>query len=387
MSVSKETETVSGEPLRLEGPPLPACPGYSPGEFSQGSKDSRVALQPDCSHGGNRMARTVSKTETWIGYAILIVLVVIAGGIFFRQSQYNPSVFKPIILQTEHPSREVPLTSAPLDLIPFIPDALTPLTPPETFGPENLSDKINGKAELYLSAGFVRLVSQRFAIEDETTAWMEAFIYDMGSPRGSYAVYSLQKRSDAEELDIGDFAYRTENALYFVHGSYYVEMVASVAQERMAESILSFGDNFIRETTAGSEAINEFILFPTKYLNKASISLLPSDAFGFQQFDSIFTAQYEVGDTELTAFLSRRQSPAEAVRLVESYTSFLREFGGTELESTLNIPGARLVEIMDTFEVVFSRGSILAGVHGAENRKAAEELALMLNQNLAEKSQ
>ena len=186
-------------------------------------------------------------------------------------------------------------------------------------------------------------------------------------------------------MDTGDFAYRTENALYLVHGSYYVEIVASVAQERMATLILAFGDNFIGKTTSESEAINEFTLFPTKYLNKASISLLPSDAFGFQQFDSIFTAQYAVGDAELTAFLSQRKSPAEAVRLVESYTSFLREFGGTELKSTINIPGVKLVEIMDTFELIFNRGSILAGVHGAENRKAAEELALMLNQSLAEK--
>jgi hypothetical protein len=331
------------------------------------------------------MARTVSKTETWVGYAILLVLVVIAGGIFLIQSRYEQSILKPGLLQTESPSQDVPLTSSLRDLIQFAPDSLTPLTPPETFGPENLSDKINGKAELYLSAGFVGLVSQRFAIENEPTVWMEAFIYDMGSPRGSYAVYSLQKRSEATELDTGDFAYRTENALYFVHGSYYVEIVASVAQESMAKLILSFGDNFVGKTTAGSEAINEFSLFPSKYLNKASISLLPSDAFGFQQFDSIFTAQYEVEDTELTAFLSQRKSPAEAVRLVESYISFLREFGGTELRSTLNIPGVKLVEIMDTFELIFSRGSILAGVHAAENRKAAEELALMLNQSLAEK--
>ena len=342
---------------------------------------------PIVHYGGNRMARTVSKTEIYVGYTILIVLLVISGGILLKQSQYNPSIFKPTILQTESPALTSFPASSSANLIQYAPKSLTALTPPEVFGPENLSDKINGKAELYLSAGFVRLVSQRFAIEDEPTAWMEAFIYDMGSPRGSYAVYSLQKRSDATELDTGDFAYRTENALYFVHGSYYVEIVASVAQERMAELILSFGDNFIGKTTAGSEAINEFILFPTKHLNKASISLLPSDAFGFQQFDSIFTAQYEVGDTELTAFLSQRKSPAEAVRLVESYTSFLLEFGGTELQSTLNIPGAKLVEIMDTFELVFSRGSILAGVHGAENRKAAEELALMLNQSLAEKSQ
>jgi hypothetical protein len=37
--------------------------------------------------------------------------------------------------------------------------------------------------------------------------------------------------------------------------------------------------------------------------------------------------------------------------------------------------------------LIFSRGSILAGVHGAENRKAAEELALMLDQSLAEQGQ
>ncbi len=333
------------------------------------------------------MARTLSKTEIYIGYTILAVLLVISGGILLKQSQYNPSVFKPTTFQTESPAPVSPPASSPADLIQYAPKPLTALTPPETFGPENLSDKINGKAELYLSAGFVGLVSQRFAIEDEPTAWMEAFIYDMGSPRGSYAVYSLQKRSDATELDTGDFAYRTENALYFVHGSYYVEMVSSVAQERMAELILSFGDNFIRRTTVGNEAINELSLFPTKYLNKASISLIPSDAFGFQQFDSIFTAQYEVEDTELTAFLSQRKSPAEAFKLVESYTLFLLEFGGNELLSTLNIPGVKLVEIMDTFELIFSRGSILAGVHGAENRKAAEELALMLNQSLVEKGQ
>jgi hypothetical protein len=342
---------------------------------------------PIVHHGGNRMVRTVSKTEIYVGYTILIVLVVISGVILLKQSQYNPSIFKPSTLRSEHPAVTSPSASSPLDLMQYAPKSLTALTPPETFGPENLSDKINGKAELYLSAGFVGLVSQRFAIEDEPTAWMEAFIYDMGSPQGSFAVYSLQKRPDAAELETGDFAYKTENALYFVHGSYYVELVASVAQERMAELILTFGDNFIGKTTAGGGEFNEFILFPTKYLNKASISLLPSDAFGFQQLDSIFTAQYEMGDTELTAFLSQRQSPAEALRLAESYTSFLREFGGTELKSTLDIPGVKLVEIMDTFELIFSRGSILAGVHSAENRKAAEELALMLHQSLAEKGQ
>jgi hypothetical protein len=333
------------------------------------------------------MARTVSKTESFVGYGVILLLMIITGGIFLEQSRFDQSVLKPGALQQELSTQPPSPFTPPQDLRQYAPQNLTSLSPAESFGPENLSDKINGKAELYLSAGFVRLVSQRFAIEDEPSAWMEAFIYDMGSPRGSYAVYSLQKRFEAKELKLGDYGYGTENSLYFVHGPYYLEIVSSVAQERMAELMLSFGRNFISKTPVESNELNELALFPEKNLNRESISLIPSNGFGFEQFDSIFTAQYGVGDTELTAFLSRRKSQVEAARLVESYTSFLLKFGGTELKSNLNIPGAKLVEIMDTFELFFSRGSILAGVHGAENRKAAEELALMLNQILAEKGQ
>jgi hypothetical protein len=337
--------------------------------------------------GLDGMARTVSKTESFVGYAVILLLVIITGGIFFKQSRFNPSVLKPGASQEELSTQPLSSFSFPQDLLEYAPQTLTPLSPAESFGAENLSDKINGKAELYLSAGFVRLVSQRFAIEDEPSAWMEAFIYDMGSQRGSYAVYSLQKRSDAKELELGNHAYGTENGLYFVHGHYYVEFVSSVAQGRMAELMFSFAKNFISKTPVESNELNELALFPEKDLNRESISLLPSDGFGFEKFDSIFTAQYRVGDTELTAFLSRRKNQAEAARLVEAYTSFLTSVGGTELKTNLNIPGAKLVEIMDTFELFFSRGSILAGVHSAENRKAAEELALMLNQTLAEKGQ
>jgi hypothetical protein len=333
------------------------------------------------------MARTVSKTESLVGYAILLLLLIIFAGMLIRQSHYNPSIIDFRTLDKKNIIEPISSASSPQSPADYAPDGLAVLSPAESFAPENLSDKINGKAELYLSAGFVRLVSQRFAIEDEPSAWMEAFIYDMGSPRGSYAVYSLQKRSAAKELELGDYGYGTENALYFVHGSYYVEIVSSVAQEKMAELMFSFGKNFIGKTPVESNELNELALFPKKNLNRESISLLPSNGFGFEQFDSIFTAQYGVGDTELTAFLSRRKSQAEATKLVESYSSFLLKFGGTELKSTLNIPGAKLVEIMDTFELIFSRGTILAGVHGAENRKAAEELALMLNQTLAEKGQ
>jgi hypothetical protein len=256
------------------------------------------------------------------------------------------------------------------------------LTPPETFGPENLSEKINGKAELYLSAGFVRLISQRLAAEKESGAWVEVFVYHMGSVQNSFAVYSLQHRYDAEKLDLGKFAYKTENAVFFVHGPYYVEIIASAVQERLSELMVSFGKIFVRQTKISEGVISELALFPSRYLNEQSFTLIPSDGFGFHRFNSIFTAQYTVGETELTAFLSQRNSPAEAAELVEAYTLFLLANGGTEVKRSLDIPGARLVEIMDTFELIFNHDHILAGVHEAETRDAAEKIAIMLKHNL-----
>ncbi|MGD8371226.1 MAG: hypothetical protein PVF76_17575 [Syntrophobacterales bacterium] len=328
------------------------------------------------------MARTVSKTETYLGYTILLVLVIIGGVIYLRQFQYNPAILTPADIQARISDQPTLSTSPSLKIIQYTPEGLKPLTPPETFGPENLSEKINGKAELYLSAGFVRLISQRLAAEKESGAWVEVFVYHMGSVQNSFAVYSLQHRYDAEKLDLGKFAYKTENAVFFVHGPYYVEIIASAVQERLSELMVSFGKIFVRQTKISEGVISELALFPSRYLNEQSFTLIPSDGFGFHRFNSIFTAQYTVGETELTAFLSQRNSPAEAAELVEAYTLFLLANGGTEVKRSLDIPGARLVEIMDTFELIFNHDHILAGVHEAETRDAAEKIAIMLKHNL-----
>jgi hypothetical protein len=311
-----------------------------------------------------------------------VILGIIASVIFLKQFDYSSAILKSEALQPGSSTQSSQLSNSLPNLIQHAPDGLNPLSPAETFGPDNLSEKINGKAELYLSSGFVYLSTQRFAAKEEAGYWLEAFVYDMGSIRNSFAVFSLQRRFEAENVDLSEFAYKTENALYFVHGPYYVEIISSVARQKMAELMLAFGEDFVRRTAVIHERIHELDLFPSQYLVQGSISLLPSDAFGFERFDSIFTAQYIIGETELTAFLSERQSQAEADSLVESYTSFLLAQGGTDAESELAIPDARLLQIMGTFELIFGHANMLAGVHEAEDREAAAILALMLKRNL-----
>jgi hypothetical protein len=259
---------------------------------------------------------------------------------------------------------------------------MVPLTAPETFNAQNLSDKINGKAELYLSAGFVGLNSQRFKEKTDAGLWMEAYLYDMGNGQNAFSVFSAQRREGAAALDLTPDAYRTQNALFLVHGSFYIEIIASEATDRAFYSMKLLAKNFIHNTAAQTVTIQEKELFPAEGLVAESISLISADAFGFNRLNQVYTAEYEIGQYQMMAFLARRQDAGEAQDLAAAYQNFLETFGGQTMEADVPIENAQLVEILETYEVIFACGPFIAGVREADNKEQAIALARQLYEKL-----
>jgi hypothetical protein len=274
--------------------------------------------------------------------------------------------------------------SQPAQAIVTIPRTLSPSGPPEVFGPDTLYEKINGQATLYLSAGFVHLKSQWFAETENDDAMFEVDIYDMGNGLNAFSVFSAQRRQDARTLDLGQYAYQTQNAIFFSHGPFYVEIVASDVSETSIQSMITFAEAFIEKHPIKTQSIGEKELFPKEGLIQNSISLVSADAFGYDRFDQIFTANYMLKDTELMAYYSRRKTPREAQELASSYRDFLAAFGGQTDESDLGIKTAKMIHILDTYEVVFSHGPYLAGVREAADKQPAQELARQLFNRIKE---
>lgn len=120
--------------------------------------------------------RRTSVAETCIGIFILVLLAAIAGGIYISQSMFDPGFYNAALQKdgngtTRRNSLPLP-DAAPLPA--YLPENLVPLGPEETFDPETLSDKIDGKAELYLSSGFVKLTTRRFAKKGNPGDWLNS---------------------------------------------------------------------------------------------------------------------------------------------------------------------------------------------------------------------
>jgi hypothetical protein len=330
-------------------------------------------------------AKTTSK-QTLLSLIILGILVVISGGVFHAQFSFHPAVQQMApVLATDGISPVAEPTSGEKPLISLSP-GLSPLSPPETFDAVSLSDKIDGKAELYLSAGFVRLYSQRFKAETAGEVWMEVFVYEMQTPQNAFSVFSAQRRDDAQTLDFAPYAYQTPNALFFVHGPFYVEVVASDISDTIMQPMIAFAETFIADHPIQAQSIGEKELFPRKGLIETSISLISADAFGYERFDQIFTAAYKLQDSELMAYYSRRKTPRDAEELASSYRNFLLAFGGKTAGSDLAIKSAKMIHILDTYEIVFSHGPYLAGVREAADQASAQELAIQLFNRIKEVS-
>jgi hypothetical protein len=245
----------------------------------------------------------------------------------------------------------------------------------EAFTPATLSDKIDGKAEVYLAAHVTGMKCQRYALRTGGDAWLELFIFDMAQPANAFSVYSSQKRTDVTPLAVGDYGYRAGNQLAVVHGRCYVEIIGTDESSALMESATGLARSFVGATKVETHADvrSDESLFPTAGLVPGSVMLLSADVFGCDKLSNVFVAHYRTGQHEYSLFISRRANAADAAATAAiAREFFVNDCGGTLVSPPASSAGAGLIEVSGKYEAVFTSGALVAGVHQAPDRSTAE---------------
>jgi hypothetical protein len=324
--------------------------------------------------------RPPSAIETAVGLAILLGLAGVATTILLRQVGYTSA----FLASLDSSPASAP-AEAPVDLAACAPEGFGPMSPAESFGPDDLYNKIDGRDVLYLTAGFVHLRCQRFADRADGESWMEVYAYDMGTADNAFTVYSKQKRPEAAEL--AALAYETSGSLYFVHGRYYVEIVAAAGSEPLRRAMRQYREKFIASVRGGAgPATADAELFPKRHLRAGSISRASAADFGVEGFEGAFLAAYEANGATVMAFLHRCPSPDAAAQSAAAYREAFRSFGARVQPAPAELSGGSVLTILDTTKIIFSRGPFVAGVHESPDRDAAVKVARELYDALAEVS-
>ena len=328
------------------------------------------------------------RLESVVSILLLVVLTFIAVGVLIKQGDFDMARFGLdtatglVADATGEKSQQAP------DLSVLPPTGFEELSGPERYEAGNLYEKINGKAPFYMDAGFLGLYTQRFASVSDEDLWMELYLFDMAALRNAFSVYSTQRRADVEDLATTKFAYKTPNALYFVHGKYYVELLGSTEAPTLLDAMTELAGNVttgIKLTEEGQ--IPELNLFPQENIVPGSIKLSLKDTFGFEDLTDTFICRYKLNDQSVTAFISKRPDRNDAQKIAKSYSDFLIENDAAPkptTNETLKETGATVLDFYDTTEIVFTIGPFLGGIHEAEDQGSAERQAAKLIDKLRE---
>lgn len=312
---------------------------------------------------------------------MLAALIAIAAGVFSSQYQFNPAVLAAAdAAQLAAAGAATASLAGPLD--PLLPENFRPLSDAEVFDSTTLADKIDGKAELYLESGFRRLVCRRYVSAAAPEDWFEAYEYEMTTPDAAFAVFSGQRRSESHDLAFTADGYAAENALFLHVGSKYLELVGASAGARLQADMSKLAEAWWkRESPRGATGPARDPL-PRANQVAGTVQLHASGAFGFADFDNVYAADYEISGARVLVFASRRASAGKAADMARSYVESLVASGGNAVAIPELGPDARKIELLDLFEVVWTRGDRVIGIHEAENGDAAIAAARQVDASL-----
>ena len=301
------------------------------------------------------------RLESVISILILFILAIIAALVLAMQFETRPGEF---------------------DLSALAPEGFE-ASSVEHYDAGNLYEKINGKAPLYTEAGFAGLSTVRFAAAGDDELAMEAYLFDMGTPRGAFSVYSMQKRADTQPLEPMEFGYRTSNGLYFAQGKYYVELVGFSEKPELMKAMEELAAGLAAQVqTDGGPGLAEIDALPNDGKVAGSVTFYLSSAFGCEGLTEIFTCTYKTGVDELTAFLGKRPDSADAAKVAKMYRDFLVENGAKEKKALNGKLDGKVLDFYGYVEIVVPAGSYVVGVHEAQNQDVAEKLVLRILEGL-----
>lgn len=327
--------------------------------------------------------KAVTPQRSYAPLLIVLVLMGVVVGVLIKQAHYPAERFQqldPSVLLAVADSAE---PSHPPLLEQWTPDGFAPMAAPESYDLETLFEKINGKADLYLNNGFVSLACQRFSLADNPDLWFEIYAYDMGSAAGAIAVYSQQRRPDAQELAGALFGYETGDAVFFAQGSYYVEVRAGAADDELNAAMIAWSGNAIQQIPPDESLRQTLAWFPEEKLQAGSVRYYHADAFGVTVLDGLWAANYELSALPITVFIKACADATEAETVLRGFRDELLSQGANDMEAAMPESGHAL-DFYGMIELGATVEHVVVGIHQGTELDSAVTLLATVRQRISE---
>ena len=242
------------------------------------------------------------------------------------------------------------------------------------YTPLNLWQKIDGRADLYLSFGMEKMTFGTYQRVGEPSEYVDVYWYDMGSPEGAFGVYRAEYGGHVTPLTIGDEAYLSGGSIFLRKGNDYVRIEAPEDSEMYGMIVEQIAEAIAGDIKDNGEKMWAERLLPAEHQIEGSFQFHARDAFSLDFLHDVFSADYDYDGGRVTLFVYQAPDAAAATETAAKYATFFEEFGRV----VSNDEGLLIGESGGVFDAVFTHDAYLCGVTGGGNAEQVERAAALL---------
>jgi hypothetical protein len=185
------------------------------------------------------------------------------------------------------------------------------------FSPRKLYNYINGAADLYLAYDFQELQVAEYVNEKKASVTVE--VYRHKTPTHAFGIYSQERLSSANFLDIGAQGYIEKNILIFTQANCYVKINSFNTGAEDEEVLLTFAKKVAENLGRKGSLPPILSVFPEEGKKKNSEKFIAKNFLGYSFFHSGFTADYDLSGKKFKLFVMEGANQEDCRSMIQKY--------------------------------------------------------------------
>ena len=192
----------------------------------------------------------------------------------------------------------------------------------EVFNSENLFDRINGAAPLFIENGFKEMTACDYTKGDD---YITIQIYRHATPEDAFGMYSSERSLDLTFYKIGGEAHGDNGSLYFFSGSVYVKIRSSTTSNETGEAIRKIAGALAAKADPNAAYPKIIRSFPEENKIPHTEAYITANYIGHTFLSKVFICQYINDGTKYQIFVIDAETSDAAKEILNKYYTFTKQ--------------------------------------------------------------
>ena len=244
----------------------------------------------------------------------------------------------------------------------------------EVYNPDNLYDIINGAADSYLKYDFEELSLVRY--KGDADQFLKVEIYRHSNGANAFGIYSNERPSKGNWIDVGAQGYSESKILNFYKGRYYIKLMGYKIYN-IDELLLSVAKSVAENLEGNNELPVLLESFPKEGKINYSGRYIDKNFLGYKSLSEAYTMEYEVDGKQFKMFLIQKDDIIACRKMLENYFSSIKMDKKNISEGNIKVKDAYQGEIN-----ILWMGNNVIGVLNCSDAELGKKYLEAMNKNL-----